>query len=639
MTYSNCVVRSSWVYFRMKIETSCSLLTLYSSNAIHLTRYVSAESPDFQFSCNYLGLDPKSPRAFPEASWNYLPHQITGIAFMMSRESTILAGGILGDDPGLGKTTSMAGLIWQDYLRESSKPSRTSYHPNLILGPAPVVQTWWNELTGRFPNKFNIKVFWGAARDFRGDMRKAHISMSDTFQEWFNLIDTSTPDTLRIIILSTYDTWSSRTLQINRIAQAGRWLQDAPPEISEAEKYEYIQAYSNQEGSTADALVNKWKLELGWKLPAFHLTDDFETPDNMYGRLILDEGHAIKDRTTLRSISVQKTQRQSLWVVTATVIMNSPVDLIGSMILFWNKDWMIRLIETRSITTTTAERLYRDKYQDVRKLSFAKIQSMLAPRYNRAGTPESELGWYRLGLHLINPEVMLLLVEENTMSTQAARYVIGLILTIFSIKRTKETVMELPDGQEIKVGGDIPPMTVNTVELGFNLDEEEKHDPMYEWFMRNRGAGESQGPSAGETHAHVNASMHRKLHILAFDPFLSDIEHAVDTSYEGPIRDIFKSSIDNGATQFLGLRHRTISMPPYESRSSLIKALCAESPKLRYLVSEVIRLSQSRQRCLIFTGFPIIATKILITLVNLGIAVGSISAEDSTEARNSVADT
>jgi SNF2 family DNA or RNA helicase len=78
------------------------------------------------------------PLVTPRPTISYLPHQETGIRWMLDREAPdapFCRGGILGDDMGLGKTFQTIGLI------KNSPPCKT-----LILCPPALLAGWTEEL-------------------------------------------------------------------------------------------------------------------------------------------------------------------------------------------------------------------------------------------------------------------------------------------------------------------------------------------------------------------------------------------------------------------------------------------------------------------------------------------------------------
>ena len=76
--------------------------------------------------------------AMPKSLWlgfEYLPHQVTGVMWMLNREcSTEARGGILCDEMGLGKTIQMMGLIKSG----TKSPRETS----LLVAPVAVLEQW-----------------------------------------------------------------------------------------------------------------------------------------------------------------------------------------------------------------------------------------------------------------------------------------------------------------------------------------------------------------------------------------------------------------------------------------------------------------------------------------------------------------
>ena len=79
------------------------------------------------------------PLAQPRLGINYLPHQVDGVQWMLSREeerAPFCRGGILADDMGLGKTFQTIGL-----LKNSAETLKT-----LIVCPPALVAGWKEEL-------------------------------------------------------------------------------------------------------------------------------------------------------------------------------------------------------------------------------------------------------------------------------------------------------------------------------------------------------------------------------------------------------------------------------------------------------------------------------------------------------------
>jgi SNF2 family DNA or RNA helicase len=83
-----------------------------------------------------------------------MPHQINGVKWMLERESPInpIKGGLLSDDPGLGKTIQMCACM------VGNPVNRT-----LFIVPTSVIDQWKKILLTLFPNK-TVEIHRGHAR-------------------------------------------------------------------------------------------------------------------------------------------------------------------------------------------------------------------------------------------------------------------------------------------------------------------------------------------------------------------------------------------------------------------------------------------------------------------------------------------
>ena len=69
----------------------------------------SAEPSAYLSACHYLGLDPKHPSTTPAGRpirFEFRPHQVQGLAFLLRVIQTLLRAAVLADEMGLGKTTT-----------------------------------------------------------------------------------------------------------------------------------------------------------------------------------------------------------------------------------------------------------------------------------------------------------------------------------------------------------------------------------------------------------------------------------------------------------------------------------------------------------------------------------------------------
>ena len=89
----------------------------------------------------HLDDDPHTPSIYttpflksPALLLDLMPHQIQGVQFMLSQESSSLRGGILADDMGLGKTVQSIALILSNLPLPTQKCRTT-----LIIAPLSIL--------------------------------------------------------------------------------------------------------------------------------------------------------------------------------------------------------------------------------------------------------------------------------------------------------------------------------------------------------------------------------------------------------------------------------------------------------------------------------------------------------------------
>lgn len=171
-------------------------------------------------------------------------HQITGLAWMLRQECGTVRtpsamsneerlrleetvgripptnGGILGDDPGLGKTLLCIALLTYHALHHRQDEP---HKPFLILCPPSVLMNWKEELE-RFLSVLRVLIYWGS--DNGSSLDKIRISDHDVAawpekpeqvtKEYRFLFDKDDAKAGRTVILSTLPTWTSRTYTPSR---------------------------------------------------------------------------------------------------------------------------------------------------------------------------------------------------------------------------------------------------------------------------------------------------------------------------------------------------------------------------------------------------------------------------------------
>ncbi|EJW02835.1 hypothetical protein EDEG_02776 [Edhazardia aedis USNM 41457] len=91
-----------------------------------------------------------------------MDYQLYGVSWMKSREDSIVGGGILADEMGMGKTLQALGLMLCD------EPSKLT----LIIAPAISINQWIQEMHKHVPNTFNIINYHGRLKKDKESLEK-----------------------------------------------------------------------------------------------------------------------------------------------------------------------------------------------------------------------------------------------------------------------------------------------------------------------------------------------------------------------------------------------------------------------------------------------------------------------------------
>jgi SNF2 family DNA or RNA helicase len=198
-------------------------------------------------------------------------------------ESVQTYGGIIVDTMGFGKTyTSL--LFLAVYAQSLSFSNTQSHRPALCIAPSGIVLHQWQEAICKFPSLVLIIAYGERATASRLSsnwvsataMREAPHKLTNWPAHLRYVFDKSNKAASNVVILTSYDTWASRTLQTKRsITKGGR---------------------------------QKKTFESRWA--------------NVIGPLLLDEGHKLRHRRTKIYASVRQLNAEIIWFLTATPVIN-----------------------------------------------------------------------------------------------------------------------------------------------------------------------------------------------------------------------------------------------------------------------------------------------------------------------------
>ncbi|KYQ92342.1 SNF2-related domain-containing protein [Tieghemostelium lacteum] len=225
-----------------------------------------------------------------------VPEQAISITDLESKDLNFIRGGLLCDDMGMGKTIEIISLI---LANPSTNPTEKS---TLIVCPVSVLQQWYNEITTHTNPPLTVYIYHGPGRI----KDSQHLLSYD-------------------VILTTYTTLSAEYsddmnngnqtsgIQYTQLSNSGNTIENSN---NTDKKRKRQSGQLSQSGGTIDVnqpmqgLINcKWF------------------------RVVLDEAHTIKERSTRSSKAASYLESTIRWCVTGTPIQNK-LDDIYSLLHF-----------------------------------------------------------------------------------------------------------------------------------------------------------------------------------------------------------------------------------------------------------------------------------------------------------------
>ena len=206
-----------------------------------------------------------------ELNVQLMPHQKTGLAWMLKMEQSTNKGGILADEMGLGKTIQALSLI------VANKPQVGRPRPTLILAPVALMDQWRLEIKDRLKVQHRLKVLV-----FHGSTGRNQIKTWRMFQQYD-------------IVITTYG--------------------------SVAAEFKRLMAFRQRQKHDPNARPNE-------KERCLLLGDETK-----FHRVILDEAQNIKNRKTKSAIGTCYIASEFRWCLTGTPMQNS-VDEYQSLLQF-----------------------------------------------------------------------------------------------------------------------------------------------------------------------------------------------------------------------------------------------------------------------------------------------------------------
>ncbi|KAF9883275.1 hypothetical protein FE257_003795 [Aspergillus nanangensis] len=391
-----------------------------------------------------------------------MPWQVVALHWMRSQEQSPIHGGILADDCGLGKTVSALSLIYTTSVTQDGAAGH-KHKPTLVLFLKPL-------------------LFYGSIQH-TGDLRRNTCTV-DLLEELHALLAQLPPEeseTSRTGVLSTYGTWSHRTIRETKQSDPANDITEALAKLQnpDEDNEDFDQSQGQALGSGQKPRVRR----------------QFETKvAPFFERVICDEGHAAKTINTMVHQSVAQLKAPKIWFLTATPLVNQARDLFGYLaILYGNLD-----VEKDSSETDTQEKAN---------------PAAILQRFQEFASLEE---WEQQPWHLLEPRRFVALARGDGMTAHIGFYVLPVMMRLICLRRTISQKTDY--GQ---VGELIPPLRFMTVDLVHPARVQRVHNTRFMELaagMKHRGGGEDNGEPGDSQHGYRDWGVVRLMTHISFCP-------------------------------------------------------------------------------------------------------------------------
>lgn len=544
---------------------------------------VSSKSPDYGACATLLNFDHSKPIVEKR---ELLPHQVSGVAWLLLMLASPYHSGLLCDDVGLGKTTTVLALLSirstfaahpelqkeklegptdVDKLTVVNLLSPAPYKPTPILFPSSAALAWKHE-SKKFPS---LTLFYYMGSSYRSSTNRSKSILPtkiEDFKKWIASLDSMDPQTASVVVLSTYATWHHRTLYFE--GDSGPQAQKGSSRTKEHAEDETAGGQDDED----DATEMKEEQMRSLRTHASGLFD----------LVVCDECHKLKTVKTRSHQSVYLAEPKGLIMLTATPTINKHADFYGILCLFAG-------------VVGSRESLPIDNYQIQLRHFDEAFENLKSTTVNLID--------HRKYMPIINPETFRRLAGGGSqMPAGIAGRLLPPILSLIQLRRVKGEVIPLDSSTAYTIGAGIPAYRIVTVELKMTKNQEKMYQAGHRTMAPklNKGGGTDQ---QGKPEPRINMTAHRWLCLLSINPAFDRIKSRAHTSSLKLQKSFSKE--DFGATFYHTATRLESWCPAYRDRVSWALYISGTSPKIQWLAGQVLKTCYvSKKKLLIFCAWP-----------------------------------
>ncbi|RMZ78246.1 hypothetical protein DV737_g3998, partial [Chaetothyriales sp. CBS 132003] len=528
--------------------------------------------------------------------------QVLAAAWMQRMEASPVGGGILALDAGLGKTlTTLFHIVLQAQRLEAQAAAGHPVKalPTLIICPAIIIPGWYNEIRAHFRDHLKVRFYYSSPNEDTLSAQQKLLCLPNNPQEANDELERSFPSnnpaSARVVVLTSYETHTQRNVQVAMRADDIEFLgKEGFGDTEFAKDRKLIP-------DPLDATRTPHGSNYGYDDRVVYMNP----MRGRFCRVVCDEGQKVKNCYSKTHVGVWYSFAQHYWIVSATPMLNSVVDLLGYLWLFWRSSWAIshhtngEVVMSKTLYAADARANARRDFPDYG----TKFVEKPAP--------------CDMDLFVLDPSVFTRLANKGELQAVAGYDVLRAVLGILQFKVTMATTFDV-NGQTIRAGTNLVPYKSTVVELRPTPLEARALQNIFRVHfpdLYKPGGDRSKGKDDSSTsHGLRDVRVHRALSVSTSDVRLYHIVSKVQALAD-QCSTWTAEYKDRGATYYFNTVRPDNTYMVYATRWELLGFIASSSVKLRYLCRLLYQClygnstdnttPHEAEKLLIFTNWPV----------------------------------
>ncbi len=347
-------------------------------------------------------------------------------------------------------------------------------------------------------------------------------------------------------------------------------------------------------------------------------------------RIICDEGHYVKNSRTKCAAGIEQIRPLFKWFVSATPMLNRVADYRGYLYQLWQPSWEVVADDVKG------EQMYEEGFNPEKCCADKDLDLDAAEQPIMSILPaDAQLDVHKMWvgngvwLPVLDYELFHRTGSANEWDIATVTKMLKAIIPLVQLRRTIDSVVDFEDGTSQRVGRDILPYKVRTIDLKYPLAQQKVYNSLTDQATKKLDhsdqatkkldhsdpGNQTLENTAARPEGIINFGALREVQHAIYDLDLPKMMKSLGRRYRrgvegragrsGEVNRWYGKDGDNGVTYRWKAIRPYPYLPVYQDRISQAAVMTANSPKtaltLRYLAKWVC---EEKEKVIIMTQYP-----------------------------------